>query len=119
MGRDFDIVVKLFNKKAATLQVVVFGTIKWMQCCDVSSNTLSLLLTILPLPLCLPGEKQLQLSPAVSLPLLAKLPPRMNSFLEEKQQAAANKVEEERRKHTDTKSNYLVLDGNFCCLKEN
>ena len=48
MGRDFDIVVKLFNKKAATLQVVVFGTIKWMQCCDVSSNTLSLLLMILP-----------------------------------------------------------------------
>ena len=48
ISRDFDIVVKLFNRKAATLQVVVFGTIKWMQCCDVSSNTLSLLLTILP-----------------------------------------------------------------------
>lgn len=45
----------------------------------------------------------LQLSPAVSLPLLAKLPPRVNSFLEEKQQAAANKVEEERGKQKDTK----------------
>ena len=34
----------------------------------------------------------LQLSPAVSLPLLAKLPPRVNCFLEEKQQAAADKL---------------------------
>ena len=37
----------------------------------------------------------LQLSPAVSLPLLAKLPPRVNCFLEEKQQPAADKVEED------------------------
>ena len=44
----------------------------------------------------------LQLSPAAaSLPLLAKLPPRVNCFLEEKQQAAADKVEEERGEHRD------------------
>ena len=54
----------------------------------------------------------LQLSPAAaSLPLLAKLPPRVNRFLEEKQQPAADKVDEEREKHTETESNYLFLDG--------
>ena len=56
----------------------------------------------------------LQLSPAAaSLPLLAKLPPRVNRFLEEKQQAAADKVEEERGKKKDTKCNYLRLGGHF------
>ena len=51
----------------------------------------------------------LQLSPAAaSLSLLAKLPPRVNCFLEEKQQAAADKVEEKRGKKEDTKLNYPV-----------
>ena len=59
-----------------------------------------------------PPVGALQLSPAVSLPLLAKLPPRVNCSLKEKQQGAANKVEEERGKHNDTK--YLCV--NVLCL---
>ena len=45
----------------------------------------------------------LQLSPAVSLPLLAKLPPWMNRLLKEEQQAAADKMEEEMGKQNGTK----------------
>ena len=51
----------------------------------------------------------LQFSPAVPLSLLAKLAPRMNRFLKEEQQAAADKVEEQRWKQKDTKYKYLVV----------
>ena len=41
-----------------------------------------------------PPLGSLQLPPAPPLPLLAKLPPRVEGFLKEEKQAAADKVEE-------------------------
>ena len=48
-----------------------------------------------------PPLGSLQLPPALSLPLLAELPPRVEGFLKEEKQAAADKVEEERGKEKD------------------
>ena len=42
-----------------------------------------------------PSLGALELSPAVALPLLAQMPPRVNCLLKEEQQPAARKVEEE------------------------
>ena len=57
-----------------------------------------------------PPLGSLQLPPALSLPLLAKLPPRVEGFLKEEKQAAANEVEQEWSKEEDTKISHFFPD---------